>query len=172
MTFIILPHEVGTTRATVWVGAIREEEVRKRRVQLHLSNTNDPVKLAEDKWRVWQTFKKEDPSGFAPPDRLLHKLAALWRERPVAEHVHYQRVDLKDLSPRTTYDVNLVIDRTFPTGSGGYLRSCSFRTPPIELPKAGTPSMSCWVPASIGPRMRAAMWVGPSPPCHHTTVPT
>ena len=138
MTFIILPHEIGTTRATVWVGAIREEEVRKRRVQLHLSGTNDPVELAEDKWRVWQTFKEEDPSGFAPPDRLLHKVAALWRERPVAEHVHYQRVDLKDLNPRTTYDANLVVDGTFPTGSGGYLRSCSFRTLPIELPKAGS----------------------------------
>jgi hypothetical protein len=137
MTFIVVPHEVSTTTAVVWVGAIRENDVRARRLQLHLG-INDSVDLSPDEWKVWHTFKEEDPSGFAKLDRILHNVAALWRERPVAEHVYYQRVEIKDLIPRTSYEANLTIDERIATGVEGGLRTCSFRTLPTELPKKGS----------------------------------
>jgi hypothetical protein len=36
MTFIIVPEEVGTTTATVWVGASCKGDVRERAVRLEL----------------------------------------------------------------------------------------------------------------------------------------
>src|SRR5215203_2874079 len=134
MSFIVVPQEVGTTTATVWVGASGEGDVRDRPVRLELNG--DRVELRREGWRVWQTFKDEDPVGYAGVDRVLHE--AIGRERPIVESIYYQRVELGDLTPRTSYDAKLIVDGLSPVGTEGYLRSCSFRTLPTELPKAGS----------------------------------
>jgi len=46
MTFIVVPHEIGTTTATVWIGAVHEGDVPYRPVQLTLSGVGNPVDLA------------------------------------------------------------------------------------------------------------------------------
>jgi hypothetical protein len=132
MTFIVVPEEVCTTTATVWVGAAREGDVRDRPVQLELDGVRDQVRLARDGWRVWQTFSDEDPHGYADVDRVLHE--AIGRGRPIVESFYYQRVELGNLTPWTSYDAKLIVDGLSPVGTEGYLRSCSFRTLPTGLP--------------------------------------
>jgi hypothetical protein len=136
MTFIVVPQEVGTTTATVWVGAAREGDIRYRPVRLDLGGVGDPVELAgDDRWKVWQTFKEEDPSGYAYFDRLLHNTIGR-PERRIAERFYYQRVELEDLTPQTSYDANLIVEGLPSAGTEGCLRSCSFRTLPTGLPEA------------------------------------
>lgn len=136
MTFIVVPQEVGTTSATVWVGASSlEGEVRNRPARLDLDVVPEPVGLTEDGWKVWQTFREEDPVGYAGFDHLVQKVIGQG-ERPIAERFYYQRVELENLTPRTSYNANLVVDGHSPTGTDRWLRSCSFRTLPDELPKA------------------------------------
>ena len=98
MTFIVVPQEVGTTTATVWVGAAREGDVRDRPVQLELDDVRDQVGLARDGWRAWQTFSDEDPHGYAGVDRVLHEAIGR-REDRVVESFYYQRVELGNLTP-------------------------------------------------------------------------
>jgi hypothetical protein len=136
MTFIVVPEEVGTTTATVWVGASCKGDVRERPVRLELEGVEDPGELTQKGWRVWQTFKEEDPAGYAAADRVVHE--ALGRETPIVESFYYQRVELGNLTPRTSYDAKLIVDGLAPVGTKGYLRSCSFRTLPTGLPKAGS----------------------------------
>jgi hypothetical protein len=135
MTFIVVPHEVGATTAIVWVGAVREGDVRDRPVRLDLGGVRNSVELTGDKWKVWQTFKEEDPLGYANADRLLHEAIGR-QETPIAERFYYQRVELENLSPRTSYEADLIVDGLSPVGTEGYLRSCSFRTLPSGLPRA------------------------------------
>jgi hypothetical protein len=137
LTFIIVPQEVGTTTATVWVGASCEGDVRARPVRLELGGLGDPVRLTEGGWRVWQTFKDEDPVGYAAVDRVLHEAFGR-RVGPIVERIHYQRVELENLTPGTSYDAKLVVDGPPPVGTEGYLRACSFRTLPTELPRSGS----------------------------------
>jgi hypothetical protein len=135
MTFIVVPHEVGTTTATVWVGASCEGDVRERPLRLELEGVEKPVELTREGWRIWQTFNDEDPAGYASADRVLHE--RFGREEPVVESIYYQRVEVGDLAPQTPYKARLIVNGLLPAGTRGYLRSCSFRTLPTELPKAG-----------------------------------
>lgn len=137
MTLMVVPHEVGPTTTTVWIGAVGEGDVRSRTMQLDLNGAKEPVELKGDGWRVWQTFKAEDPSGYAIPDRLLHGAAALLSNGAVTERVYYRRVDLEGLTPRTFYEAKLIEDGLHPSGTEKHLRSCSFRTLPTELPRTG-----------------------------------
>lgn len=132
MTFIIVPHEIGATTATLWVGATCEGEVSKRPMRLDLNGESHPV---DGKWRKWQTFKDSDRNGFEPTDRLLHDVIS--NGGKIEECIHYQRVELPDLRANAQYQANLIVDNEEATGSDGRLRSCSFRTLPPKLPEAG-----------------------------------
>ena len=133
MAFIVVPQEVGTTTATVWIGAAREGDVRDRPVRLELDG--DQVELTRDGWRVWQTFKDEDPVGYADVDGVLYEAIGR-RERPIAESFYYQRVELGNPITRTSHEARFIVDGHSPVGAEGYLRSCSFRTLPTGLPRA------------------------------------
>ncbi len=134
MTFMVIPHEVGATTATLWVGAVCEGDVRNRPVRLDLDGESDPVELAGSAWKEWQTFEDTDPWNYADADRLLH--AAVTQDEPVKERLYYQRVKLEDLVPGAQYDATVIVDEQSATGTEGRLRSCSFRTLPEELPQA------------------------------------
>lgn len=133
MTFVVVPQEVGTTSATVWVGATDEGDVRALPVQLDLGDGAAPVELPGKGWKMWETFREEDPAGYAITDNLLHK--AFRQERAVVERLHYQRVEIEDLSPRTSYEACLIVDGCPCTGTQARLRSCSFKTLPERLPE-------------------------------------
>lgn len=135
ITFIVVPQEVGTTAATVWVGAAREGDVRDRPARLELGGVTDPVELTGYGWRVWQTFKDEDPVGYADVDGVLYEAIGR-RERPIAESFYYQRVELGNPITRTSHEARFIVDGHSPVGAEGYLRSCSFRTLPTGLPRA------------------------------------
>ena len=86
-------------------------------------------------WRVWQTFKDEDPVGYADVDGVLYEAIGR-RERPIAESFYYQRVELGNPITRTSHEARFIVDGHSPVGAEGYLRSCSFRTLPTGLPRA------------------------------------
>lgn len=136
MTFMVIPHEIGATTATLWVGAICEGDVRNRPVGLDLGDESDPMELVGSNWEEWQTFEDSDPESYADADRLLH--AAVTQDEPIKERLYYQRVELADLASGTDYDVIVIVDGRTATGTEGRLRSCSFRTLPGELPEAGS----------------------------------
>lgn len=135
MTFIIIPHEIGTTTATLWIGAICEGDIPNRPVWLDLNGESRPM---GDKWRVWQTFADTDPQDYAPADRRLHNVIS--KDEPIRERIHYQRFELEGLDSDKPYRAKLIVDNQEAVGLDGRLRSCSFRTLPNELPEAGSGS--------------------------------
>ncbi len=135
MTFIVIPHEIGTTTATLWIGAIYEGHVPNRPVRLDVNGESRPM---GENWRVWQTFADTDPQGYTRADRRLH--VTIRRDEPIIERIYYQRVELEGLDSHESYHAKLVVEDHNPVGIDGRLRSCSFRTLPTELPEAGSES--------------------------------
>lgn len=136
MTFIIVPHEIGTATATLWIGAdVNEGDVPHRPVRLDVNGESRPV---GGRWRVWQTFADTDPQDFAPLDRRLHD--AISKDEPIRERIYYQWVELEGLDPDEPYLAKLIVGNREAVGLDGRMRSCSFRTLPYRLPKAGNGS--------------------------------
>ena len=133
MAFVVIPHEIGATTVTLWIGAICEGDVPNRPIQLGL---NDELRPVGDNWRVWQTFAGTDPGGYAPADRLLHE--AIEQDEPIVERIYYQRVECEGMNPDRQYHAKLFVDHQEAVGIDGRLRSCSFRTLATELPEAGS----------------------------------
>jgi hypothetical protein len=135
MTFMIIPHEIGTTTATLWIGAVGEGDVPDRLVRLDL---NGALRPTGERWRAWQTFANADVQDFAPADRRLHEVIP--KVEPIKERIYYQRLELEGLDADTPYRARLTLDDQEVGGLDGRLRSCSFRTLPDKLPKAGSGS--------------------------------
>jgi hypothetical protein len=133
MTFMVIPHEIGTTTATLWIGAVYEDNVPHRPVWLDVNGVSYPT---GDRWRTWQTFADTDIQDFAPADRRLHE--AISKDVPIKERIYYQRLVLEGLDADKPYRARLIVDEQEVDGLDGRLRSCSFRTLPHELPKAGS----------------------------------
>lgn len=131
MTFIVIPHEITTTTATLWIGALCEDNVPNSPLELDLNGESQPV---EGKWRMWQTFKETDRDGFPPADRRLHD--AIPQAESIKERIHYQRIELNDLNEDTQYHAKLVVNNEETDGIKERLSSCSFRTLPCKLPEA------------------------------------
>jgi len=130
MTYIIVPHEIGTTTTTLWIGAIHEGNVPNRPVQLELNGESRPM---GDKWRAWQNFADTDPQDFAPVDRRLHE--AISKDEPIRERLYYQRLELEGLDVDEPYRATLIVDDRKVDDLNERLRSCSFRTLPDKLPE-------------------------------------
>jgi hypothetical protein len=135
MTFIVIPHEIGTATATLWIGAKGEGDVQHKPVRLDL---NGESRQMGDNWRVWQTFADTDPQDFAPADRRLHE--SISKDEPIRERIYYQRLELEGLDADEPYRATLIVDNQEADGLNERLRSCSFRTLPYELPEAGSRS--------------------------------
>jgi hypothetical protein len=91
-TFIIIPHEIGTTTTTLWIGAKGEGGVPHKPVRLDL---NGESRQMGDNWRVWQTFADTDPQDFAPADHRMHE--AISKDEPIRERIYYQRLESEGL---------------------------------------------------------------------------
>lgn len=135
MTFLLVPHQVSATTATIWVGAIDEVDVRERSVRLDFEGEDGEgmIELHNSGWLTWESFNPGDPASYPPSDRLLHRLLA--KSPPVVRTLHYRRVLLERLRPRTCYSLELRVDeRDNVGGLEKHLREGSVTTLPSALP--------------------------------------
>jgi hypothetical protein len=138
VSFILVPHQVTSTTATIWVGATDEKGVCNKSVQLVFTHKNESCTIELDKaaWRTWKSYDKNDPESYPPSDRLLHN----WLEKSpsLVRTLDYQRVKVEQLVPRTRYSLKLCIqERNRVRGIEKYLREGQVTTLPAALPAAG-----------------------------------
>jgi hypothetical protein len=136
MSFLLVPHQVSDTAATIWVGALDEEGVRQRSVRLEFEGGGErrEVELDASGWETWESFQPEDPKSYPALDRLLH-LASVLKSPPVRRTLDYQRVEIKPLRSRTSYALKLRVDDQRMIGAERHLREGRVTTLPAELPK-------------------------------------
>jgi hypothetical protein len=138
MTFLLVPHEVTDTTATIWVGAVDEARVRERSVTLAFEGNDEAgeIELDNSAWSTWESYRRTDPGSYPPLDRLLHRLLA--RSTPVVRTLDHQRIELGRLQPRTSYSLKLRVDgRDVVGGLERYLREGRVTTLPATLPTEG-----------------------------------
>jgi hypothetical protein len=135
MSFLLVPHQVSDTAATIWVGALDEEGVRQRSVRLEFEGGGEgrEVELDASGWETWESFQAEDPKSYPLLDRLLH-LASVLKSPPVRRTLDYQRVEIKPLSARTSYVLTLRVDDQTVIGAERHLREGRVTTLPAQLP--------------------------------------
>ena len=143
MSFLLVPHQVSATSATIWVGALDEENVSQRSVRLELESSGDEsgdegreIELDASAWETWESFRPEDPKTYPLVDRLLH-LASVLKAPPVRRTLDYQRVEVRALRARTSYSMKLRVDDERVIGSERYLREGRVTTLPATLPARG-----------------------------------
>ena len=135
MAFLVVPHEVTDTSATVWVGALGEGDVREQAIVLDIkadgADTSFQVELNASAWREWLTFDDDDPQGYPWWERVLHLVT------PKIAHevkcLYFQRVTLEQLDPRTTYSLRLLANGST-ASEERHLREASVTTLPAILP--------------------------------------
>lgn len=135
MSFLLVPNQVSDTAATVWIGALGEENVRQRSVRLEIEGGGEEREIELDPagWETWESFKPEDPKSYPLVDRLLH-LAAVLKSRPVRRTLDYQRVEVRPLKSRITYSLKLRVDDQTVIGAERHLREGRVTTLPAALP--------------------------------------
>ena len=135
MSFLLVPHQVSDTTATIWVGALDEEDVRRRSVRLELEGGDErrEIELDTSEWETWESFKPEDPKSYPLVDRVLHLVSVL-KSPPVRRTLDYQRVEAKPLRSRTSYSLKLRIDDQTVIGAERHLREGRVTTLPAALP--------------------------------------
>jgi hypothetical protein len=135
MSFLLVPHQVSHTAATIWVGALDEENVSQRSVRLELEGGSEEraIDLDASAWETWESFRPEDSKSYPLVDRLLH-LASVLKAPPVRRTLDYQRVEVGPLKARTSYYLRLRVDDERVIGSERYLREGRVTTLPGVLP--------------------------------------
>lgn len=107
MTFLLVPHAVEATAAEVWVGAVDEKEIDARSVELEISDDGRADPIEPGKWTEWRSYHLRDRGSYLPWDWVLPKVLGT---SPRIRTLHYQRVKIKGLEPRTTYSLKLRVD--------------------------------------------------------------
>jgi hypothetical protein len=109
MTFLVIPNDVGTDHARIWIAAINEPAIerqfREAAIDARLDYGVGALPLRHDRWKRWS-------SGDG------------------ANSIVYQRVTLSGLAARTRHAVRLLIDKT-PVAEAG------MTTLPDRLPIKG-----------------------------------
>lgn len=136
MSFFLVPHQVTDTTAKIWIGAI-DEKVSSSDVRLEYSgnDTSNTVELDANKWEEWKTWNGSQDK-MAYPSRAW-KLAELSKRPPKKVTLNYQRVDIKPLTPRTTYSLKLHVGGHTAVVSDKHLRQGRVTTLPEKLPAKG-----------------------------------
>jgi len=135
MSFLLVPHQVSDTSATVWVGALDEEGAGQRSVRLEIEGGGEErvIELDASGWETWESFSPQDPKSYPLMDRVLH-LASVLKSPPVRRTLDYQRVQVKPLRPRTSYSLTLRVDDQTVIGAERHLREGRVTTLPASLP--------------------------------------
>ena len=63
MSYLVVPHKVSDTSATVWIAALDEKDVRQRSVRLELAGEEREIELDASGWETWESFRPEDPKS-------------------------------------------------------------------------------------------------------------
>jgi len=142
MEFILVPHHVTDTTATIWVGVQNENgNDRARRnalsLELHDGAQTTTVELDSSGWETWKSYSPGDEARYAWQDRLLDRVLSFLKRPPVIETLDYRRVTVGALKPRTSYSLTLRVDGRAPAGSEKYLREARVTTLPATLPGQG-----------------------------------
>jgi hypothetical protein len=114
MQFILVPHQVTDTTATIWVGAVHEkedvhqEDVWRRLVSIELDDGSEKsvTELDASKWNRWQSYSPGDENNYHYLDRFLDQVLVI-KPPPLIKALDYQRMDLGALKPRTSYSLKL-----------------------------------------------------------------
>src|SRR5215211_1371112 len=133
MSYLVVPHQVSDTSATVWIAALDEEDVRQRSVRLDLAGEEREIELDASGWETWESFRPEDPKSYPLVDRVLH-LTSVLKSPPVRRTLDYQRVEVKRLKERTSYTLKLRVDDQKVIGAQRHLREARVTTLPAALP--------------------------------------
>jgi len=133
MSYLVVPHQVSDTSATVWIAALDEEDVRQRSVRLELAGEEREIELDASEWETWESFRPEDPKSYPLVDRVLH-LTSVLKSPPVRRTLDYQRVEVKRLKERTSYTLKLRVDDQKVIGAQRHLREARVTTLPAALP--------------------------------------
>jgi hypothetical protein len=144
MQFILVPHQVTDTTATIWVGAVhekedvRQENVRQRTVSIERDDGSEKgvTELDASKWKRWQSYSPGDEKDYHFLDRILDRILVI-KPPAVIETLDYQRVDLEALKPRTSYSLKLRVDDQPAVGKERHLREARVTTLPSTLPGKG-----------------------------------
>jgi hypothetical protein len=138
MSFLLVPHQVSDTSATVWVGALDEEDVSQRSVRLEIEGAGDEraVELDASAWESWESFRPDDPKSYPLVDRVLHLVSVL-KAPPVRRTLNHQRVEVRPLRARTSYSLKLRVDDQTVIGAERHLREGRVTTLPAALPAEG-----------------------------------
>src|SRR5687767_15006311 len=104
MQFILVPHQVTDTTATIWVGAVHEkedvhqEDVWRRLVSIELDDGSEKsvTELDASKWTRWQSYNPGDEDKYHFLDRFLNRVLVI-KPSPVIKTLDYQRMDLEAL---------------------------------------------------------------------------
>jgi hypothetical protein len=138
MTFLLVPHTVTATTATIWIGAI-EENVRTRSVSLEYSgdSSSGVIALEPSGWHRWKSYDPLDPPSLNPRSWLLPS------DEPEIKTLHYQRLTIglereRELTPSTSYSLNLHIDKQ-KADPKDLLRTARVTTLPKTLPSEENP---------------------------------
>lgn len=143
VAFIVVPHGVTDTGATVWVGAVDEGDVDKRNVSLTVEPVGDDgfdplhIDLDPGSWGLWKTSNEGDPASYPLVDRLLHRAVGRHEER-IVRKLYFRRVEVGPLEAGRRYSARPLLDGREPDDSNRYLREATFTTLPESLAKVGS----------------------------------
>jgi hypothetical protein len=140
MEFILVPHRVTDTTATIWVGVVYENDGERRKaVSLELDEgaRARTVELDDSGWKTWKSYNPGDEARYPWQDRLLDWALSVFKRTAVVETLEYRRVLLGDLEPGTSYSLRLRVDGRAPEGSEKHLREARVTTLPATLPGQG-----------------------------------
>jgi hypothetical protein len=139
MQFILVPHQVTDTTATIWVGAIDvEEDVRQSSVSIEVDDgsENSITELDASRWKRWQSYSPGDEDSYQFLDRFLDWILAI-KPSPIIKTLDFQRLDLDALNPRTSYSLKLRVDDQPAVDPDRQLREARVTTLPAKLPNKG-----------------------------------
>jgi hypothetical protein len=128
MSFLLVPQQVTDTTAEIWVGAT-DENVNAKFVKLEFNGDdgNGAIELNASEWQEWRSYRPEDRYSYLPWEWVLGS-------RPRIRTLHYQRVPIKSLKPRTSYSLRLRVAGQTVAGLEKHLREGRVTTLPAALP--------------------------------------
>ena len=134
MSFLVVPHEVSDTTATIWVGAI-DEEAPSKSVSLEFEGdgASGVIELDAAQWKTWKSWEgPQDKRFYRSWGWYLAKIPP--KPAPEIRILYYQRCIIESLIPRTPYYLKLRVDGQTVVGSDKDLTEARVSTLPTALP--------------------------------------
>nr|MBA2713129.1 hypothetical protein [Rubrobacteraceae bacterium] len=140
MAYMLVPHQVTDTTATIWVGVADENEHGRQQVmgiEVDDGTETRTVALDASGWDTWKSYSQGDDAHYARLDRLLDRVLEVLKRPQIIRTLDYKRITLDNLRPRTSYSLTLHIEGQAATTSEMHLREARVTTLPAALPDQG-----------------------------------